>query len=116
MIGLQEYVKEGKIQVNEDDSVLSYLTMAHIFGRVLEEFAISCGAAIGYWQASMALPPVPRASMPCSMGIVLFMLYIPLAGCHSAMGRSTYLHLARMLEDCQHSASCAAGLQRWRSG
>ena len=50
IIGLQEYVKEGKIQVNKDDSVLSYLTMAHIFGRVLEEFAISYAAAIGYWQ------------------------------------------------------------------
>ena len=29
--------------------------MAHIFGRVTEEFALSCGAAIGYWQVG-ALP------------------------------------------------------------
>ena len=41
--------------MNDDDSLLSFLTMAHIFGRVTEEFALSCGAAIGYWQVG-ALP------------------------------------------------------------
>ena len=41
-------------QVNDNDSLLSFLTMAHIFGRVTEEFALSCGAAIGYWQVSQS--------------------------------------------------------------
>lgn len=55
VIALQEYVGEAGIQVNPDDSVLSYLTMAHIFGRALEEFALSYGAAIGYWQVRCVL-------------------------------------------------------------
>lgn len=47
---LQEYTRQGGMEVRPDDSILSYLPMAHIFGRVSEEFAIACGAAIGYWQ------------------------------------------------------------------
>ena len=62
VIGLQEYVREGNIQVNDDDSVLSYLTMAHIFGRALEEFAISCGASIGYWQVRLSQWGMSHAS------------------------------------------------------
>ncbi|KAK9812539.1 hypothetical protein WJX73_007361 [Symbiochloris irregularis] len=55
VIGLQEYTRQGGMEVRPDDSILSYLTMAHIFGRVSEEFAIACGAAIGYWQGDVKL-------------------------------------------------------------
>lgn len=49
---LQTYVKEVGLDVREDDSTLSYLTLAHIFGRALEEFALSLGASVGYWSVS----------------------------------------------------------------
>lgn len=47
---MQAYCKESKLDYDASDNVLSYLTMAHILGRVVEEFALSCGASIGYWQ------------------------------------------------------------------
>ena len=50
---LQTYVKEVGLDVREDDSTLSYLTLAHIFGRALEEFALSLGASVGYWSVSI---------------------------------------------------------------
>ena len=52
---LQTYVKEVGLDIREDDSTLSYLTLAHIFGRALEEFALSLGASVGYW--SVSYPP-----------------------------------------------------------
>ena len=52
------------VQVTDSDSLLSFLTMAHIFGRVTEEFALSCGAAIGYWQARFF------SSQAAPMGVV----------------------------------------------
>jgi long-chain acyl-CoA synthetase len=47
--------KQVGLDISEADCTLSYLTLAHIFGRCLEEFALSVGAHIGYWQAR-ALP------------------------------------------------------------
>ena len=41
------------LDITEEDCTLSYLTLAHIFGRCLEEFALSVGARIGYWQARL---------------------------------------------------------------
>ena len=52
VLAMQSYVKESNITYNSNDNVLSYLTMAHILGRVVEEFALSMGAHIGYWQVS----------------------------------------------------------------
>lgn len=49
---MQTYCKESHLDYSANDNVLSYLTMAHILGRVVEEFALSCGASIGYWQVS----------------------------------------------------------------
>ena len=50
---LHSYVHQQKIEIARDDSVLSFLTLAHILGRVVEEFAVSCGAKIGYWQVCL---------------------------------------------------------------
>lgn len=47
---LQTFVREVGLNLSSDDSTLSYLTLAHILGRALEEFALSVGASIGYWQ------------------------------------------------------------------
>ena len=53
--------------MTDSDSVLSFLTMAHIFGRVTEEFALSCGASLGYWQVGTLCCAVLRcaALRPC---------------------------------------------------
>lgn len=37
-------------QLTEKDVYLSYLPLAHIFDRVIEELFISEGAAIGFWR------------------------------------------------------------------
>lgn len=50
VVAMQTYCQESKLVYTQEDNVLSYLTMAHILGRVVEEFALSCGASIGYWQ------------------------------------------------------------------
>lgn len=71
VIALQEYVGEAGIQVNPDDSVLSYLTMAHIFGRALEEFALSYGAAIGYWQGDVKLLTADVAELKPSIFVAV---------------------------------------------
>ena len=55
VVGMQTYCTESKLDYGASDNVLSYLTMAHILGRVVEEFALSCGASIGYWQVGPGL-------------------------------------------------------------
>jgi long-chain acyl-CoA synthetase len=50
---LRMYVEQGNIVCGPDDSHLSYLTLAHILDRVVEEFALSVGAHIGYWQGDV---------------------------------------------------------------
>lgn len=47
---LQGFVDLGGIKLGPDDSFLSFLTLAHIFDRVVEEFILSLGGHIGYWQ------------------------------------------------------------------
>lgn len=57
---LQVHVKLAGFAIHSDDCVLSYLTLAHIFGRCVEEFVLSLGAQIGYWQARG-----PVTHLPC---------------------------------------------------
>jgi long-subunit acyl-CoA synthetase (AMP-forming) len=38
------------MQITEDDSYFSYLPLAHIFDQVIENYCISKGASIGFWQ------------------------------------------------------------------
>ena len=52
--GLQGYIREVGTEIRPGDVLLSYLTLAHIFGRAVEEFCLSVGAAIGYWQVGGA--------------------------------------------------------------
>jgi long-chain acyl-CoA synthetase len=83
VVAMQTYCQESKLVYTQEDNVLSYLTMAHILGRVVEEFALSCGASIGYWQGDVkkltddvaALKPslfvaVPRVLERIQSGIV----------------------------------------------
>ena len=43
-------LKQSGIAINNTDSMISYLPLAHIFGRIIEEFALSVGGSVGYWQ------------------------------------------------------------------
>lgn len=38
------------MQITEEDSYFSYLPLAHIFDQVIENYCISKGASIGFWQ------------------------------------------------------------------
>jgi len=38
------------MQFTEEDSYFSYLPLAHIFDQVIENYCISKGASIGFWQ------------------------------------------------------------------
>ncbi|KAG6466794.1 hypothetical protein ZIOFF_075398 [Zingiber officinale] len=42
-------------QLHEDDVYISYLPLAHIFDRVIEEMFIYCGASIGFWRGDVKL-------------------------------------------------------------
>jgi long-chain acyl-CoA synthetase len=48
-----DMIKQTNLGISEDDSLLSYMPLAHIFDRLLEEFALSVGASIGYWQGNV---------------------------------------------------------------
>lgn len=56
----------NSFQLNERDVYLSYLPLAHIFDRVLEEAMISHGASIGFWRGVNILPS------PFFLQIVIF--------------------------------------------
>ncbi|GLC41297.1 hypothetical protein PLESTB_001078100 [Pleodorina starrii] len=47
------YCKFNNVDLNHTDRLLSYLPLAHIFDRVNEEWFLSMGAAIGYWQGDV---------------------------------------------------------------
>jgi long-chain acyl-CoA synthetase len=48
-----DMIAQTKLGISENDSLLSYMPLAHIFDRLLEEFALSVGARIGYWQGNV---------------------------------------------------------------
>lgn len=41
-------------KLTPDDSMLSFLPMAHVFGRVMEEGFLSLGMKIGYWRVRLS--------------------------------------------------------------
>lgn len=51
--GAIDMIEQTKIGVSENDSILSYMPLAHIFDRLLEELALSIGASVGYWQGNV---------------------------------------------------------------
>ena len=44
-----DLIAQAKLGISERDSLLSYMPLAHIFDRLLEEFALSVGARIGWY-------------------------------------------------------------------
>lgn len=48
--GALTMTEQSGIKLNPDDSVLSYMPLAHIFDRIIEELALTVGGSIGYWQ------------------------------------------------------------------
>ena len=43
-------LQQAGMPFSGEDCMLSYLPLAHSFGRLLEEFALCVGGHIGYWQ------------------------------------------------------------------
>ncbi|KAE8708290.1 Long chain acyl-CoA synthetase 4 [Hibiscus syriacus] len=53
--GMKPLLESVNEELTEKDVYLSYLPLAHIFDRVIEEFFISRGAAIGFWRGDVKL-------------------------------------------------------------
>ncbi|KAL0918022.1 hypothetical protein M5K25_013141 [Dendrobium thyrsiflorum] len=55
MAGVNRLLESMNEQLQDDDVYLSYLPLAHIFDRVIEEMFIFQGASIGFWQGDVKL-------------------------------------------------------------
>ncbi|KAF7828146.1 long chain acyl-CoA synthetase 4-like [Senna tora] len=55
LAGVKRLFESVNEQVNEKDVYLSYLPLAHIFDRVIEELFIWHGASIGFWRGDVKL-------------------------------------------------------------
>lgn len=53
--GINYSLKSINEELRQSDVYLSYLPLAHIFDRVVEELFISTGASIGYWRGDVKL-------------------------------------------------------------
>lgn len=53
--GARILLVQAGIAFSGEDSVLSYLPLAHSFGRIIEELALCVGGHIGYWQGNVKL-------------------------------------------------------------
>lgn len=53
--GVKHLLTTVKAEIQEDDVYISYLPLAHIFDRVIEEVFISNGASIGFWRGDVKL-------------------------------------------------------------
>jgi len=51
--GAATMLEQCGIDVGCEDSVLSYMPLAHIFDRIIEEFALAVGGSVGYWQVGI---------------------------------------------------------------
>ncbi|KAG2497767.1 hypothetical protein HYH03_004039 [Edaphochlamys debaryana] len=49
----RSYIQHNNVDIGPSDRMLSYLPLAHIFDRVTEEWFLSIGAAVGYWQGDV---------------------------------------------------------------
>jgi len=47
---VDEFLRISGEELREDDVYISYLPLAHIFDRVIEEVFIHHGASIGFWR------------------------------------------------------------------
>ncbi|XP_044945976.1 long chain acyl-CoA synthetase 4-like [Hordeum vulgare subsp. vulgare] len=52
---VDEFLRNSNEQIREDDVYISYLPLAHIFDRVIEEVFIHHGASIGFWRGDVKL-------------------------------------------------------------
>ncbi|KAG4999059.1 hypothetical protein JHK87_020131 [Glycine soja] len=55
LAGIQQLLKSCNEKLNEKDVYLSYLPLAHIFARVIEEAMIMHGASIGFWSGDVSV-------------------------------------------------------------
>ncbi|KAJ4950243.1 hypothetical protein NE237_027075 [Protea cynaroides] len=55
LAGFRKMIESTNEQLTPDDVYMSYLPLAHIFDRVIEELFINHGAAIGFWRGDIKL-------------------------------------------------------------
>lgn len=70
--GIQLFLKDVDVELGPNDVFLSFLPLAHIFDRVIEEAFLYVGGRIGYWGGNVlklmddlaALQPTIFAAVP----------------------------------------------------
>ncbi|KAK1320622.1 Long chain acyl-CoA synthetase 4 [Acorus calamus] len=77
--GVKQLLSSVNEQLDFKDVYLSYLPLAHIFDRVIEELFISIGASIGFWRGDVKLLVedigVLKPTMFCAVPRVLDRIY-----------------------------------------
>uniref|UniRef100_A0A7N1A5R4 Long-chain-fatty-acid--CoA ligase n=1 Tax=Kalanchoe fedtschenkoi TaxID=63787 RepID=A0A7N1A5R4_KALFE len=98
--GVRRLLQSVNESLTEKDVYLSYLPLAHIFDRVIEELFISHGAAIGFWRGDVKLLTEDiselKPSIFCAVPRVLDRIYGGLTQRIAAGGilKSTLFNLA----------------------
>lgn len=80
--GVNRFLESANEQLTVNDVFLSYLPLAHIFDRVIEECFISHGAQIGFWRGDVKLLlediGVLKPTVFCAVPRVLDRIYLGL--------------------------------------
>ncbi|KAL0428747.1 UNVERIFIED_CONTAM: Long chain acyl-CoA synthetase 4 [Sesamum radiatum] len=88
--GVNHHLESMNQEFSETDVFLSYLPLAHIFDRVIEELFISKGAAIGFWHKDIKqlLDDIKelKPTVLCAVPRVLDRIYAGLLGKLSSAG------------------------------
>lgn len=98
--GVKRLLQSVNEELNEKDVFISYLPLAHIFDRVIEELFISHGASIGFWRGDVKLLVEDigelKPTIFCSVPRVLDRIYSGLKQKISAGGllRNTLFNIA----------------------
>ncbi|KHN16745.1 Long chain acyl-CoA synthetase 4 [Glycine soja] len=79
LAGIQQLLKSCNEKLNEKDVYLSYLPLAHIFARVIEEAMIMHGASIGFWSGGGNVRIILSGAAPLSRHVEGFLRVVTCA-------------------------------------
>lgn len=84
VLSLDAFLTDAGVRMGTEDSLLSFLPLAHIFDRAAEELILYVGGSIGYWAGNVKelLPDVKalRPTLFCSVPRVFDRIYSTVTG------------------------------------